>query len=446
MTSIAYRLIVGITLIIVILWLSAAMIARGVFTEEIDELLSDSLQGAAERILPLAAHTLDESFKTRSSGNFEELDDLSLLLGHSADYLAFELRDKDGKPLLRSKGAGPLMEETRERAGFYETEDAFFYTRTDPASHLSITIATSTVHRDEAVSETTWALVWPMLALLAVMGAATLVLVRSLLAPIGSLRIQIAERGGGNLSDLESEALPKELRPIAVSVNRLMHRLQKAMDAERAFAANSAHELRTPVAGALAQAQQLRAEIGNGKGHGRVAEIEMALRRLADLTAKLLQLSRADAGLGQLHERQNLTPVLQAVVSDFTRRATEPLTVNIDDRLHQDLMVQMDPDAFGIALRNLIENAARHGAADSPIDIVIGDDWTIAVANRGPVVPADALVELKKRFRRGSPDAEGSGLGLAIADKLVAQSGGTLTLMSPARNREDGFEAVMTLP
>lgn len=446
MMSITSRLILSLMLIIGIFWLSAAMITRKVFVDEVDEILAENLQGAAARILHTSTHILLAPTDDEHDDSEDLPEDLVLLTGQRTDYLAFEVRDGNDRVILRSPGAADLVLDKRERAGFYVTSDALLYAMTDRASHYSITVATATSHRDEAISEAAWALVLPMIGLLVLMAGAAIVMVRMFLTPLNNLSAELAKRGGSNLAPLQGESLPPELRPIAGSVNLLMQRLQKAMDAERVFAANSAHELRTPLAGALAQVQQLRTEIGKGTGNARAAEIEGALKRLAHLATRLLQLARADANLGQQQERQNLRPVLEAVIQDFTRRAIAPLTLCVVDRLHQDLMVQMDADAFAIVLRNLIENAEKHGAPESPITIEIGEDWTIAVKNHGPVVAKDDMPALKQRFHRGPSDGDGSGLGLAIADKLITQSGGTLTLLSPARGYQDGFEGLITLP
>jgi two-component system OmpR family sensor kinase len=443
--SITARLIIGMTLTIGLLWLSAAGIARNVFAHEFKEVFSENLQSTAARLLPLAAHMRDET-RPDATGQQGAPDDLALFMGEATDRLAFELRDRTGIAILRTRDSGDLFADVRMRAGFYETPDTLFFTQFDAVSGMSITVATSTSHQEEAVMEATRTLLWPMLGLLAAATVAAFLVARLFLAPIGQIRKQIAERDGGNLTALESQTLPRELRPIATSVNRLMQRLQKALNAERAFAANSAHELRTPIAGALAQVQQLRSEIGTGKGHARAAAIESALKRLSNLSAKLLQMTRADSGLGLVSERQDLTPVFKAVVAEFTGRATTPLSVTVSDNLHQDLMVQMDPDAFGIVLRNLIENAERHGPENQHVQIAIGSDWTISVANTGPVVPAPVLDTLKERYRRGHTTSEGSGLGLAIVEDIMAHSGGMLTLYSPARGMQDGFEAVVTLP
>jgi two-component system OmpR family sensor kinase len=103
----------------------------------------------------------------------------------------------------------------------------------------------------------------------------------------------------------------------------------------------------------------------------------------------------------------------------------------------------IDADAFAILLRNLIENAEKHGSAGQPVDISLSADGLLRICNAGPVVPAAVLAQLTGRFVRGGSQAEGSGLGLAIAAAIAKGTGTMLHLASPATGRSDGFEAVV---
>jgi two-component system OmpR family sensor kinase len=106
----------------------------------------------------------------------------------------------------------------------------------------------------------------------------------------------------------------------------------------------------------------------------------------------------------------------------------------------------MDPDAFAILARNLIENALRHGDPHGRVDVVLTQDRLMSVANRGPVVAPDDLSRLTRPFERGATRAKGSGLGLAIADAIARGAGGSLELLSPMTGGTDGFEARVLLP
>jgi two-component system OmpR family sensor kinase len=78
--------------------------------------------------------------------------------------------------------------------------------------------------------------------------------------------------------------------------------------------------------------------------------------------------------------------------------------------------------------------------------VSVGAGSSVSVINAGPAVAPDVLASLKQRFVRGPTRAEGSGLGLSIVEAIVAQAGARLDLHSPARGRDDGFEAVVTFP
>ena len=451
--SITLRLILALSLLMAVFWTATAFLTRNVFVDEIDEIVTENMATSAQHLMPLVLKVLKsktESGETGAETAVQELPEFGNEAGQlavtSGGYLAFEVRNGLGQVVLRSGDVADFGLPQAPKPGYVHWRDVLAFTLVDPSSGFALTVLEPSVHRSDAINEATKALAWPLLYLVPLLALAILILSRFSLAPVKGLSIEIAERGGGNLEPLAAVGQPSELRPIVSAVDRLMERLRVAMDAERVFAANAAHEMRTPLAGALAQAQRLKAEVGAAAGAARVVEIEATLKRLADFSEKLLQLSRAEAGLGQRGERQNMTPVIDAVLREFRNRSSEPSLIAFDNPLGQDLMVAMDADAFAICLRNLLENALLHGARDQPVRLVIGQDWTVRVINEAPVVAPDQLARLKERHVRGATRATGSGLGLAIVDRIMRQSEGKLELLSPATRQDTGFEAVLVLP
>jgi two-component system OmpR family sensor kinase len=110
------------------------------------------------------------------------------------------------------------------------------------------------------------------------------------------------------------------------------------------------------------------------------------------------------------------------------------------------VLSDLDPDAFGIVLRNLIENALRHGANGRPIDVSLLNDGTLTVANEAAIIPEMTLSRLATRFERGGRSTEGSGLGLAIVAAIAERIGSKLVLKSPRAGRKSGFQASLQLP
>jgi two-component system OmpR family sensor kinase len=265
--------------------------------------------------------------------------------------------------------------------------------------------------------------------------------VRSGLRPIRRFCDGIAARGRDDLSPLGKAGMATEIEPIADSVNDLMQRLDRALTAERSFTTNSAHELRTPIAAALAQTQRLISEAQGTPIEERARNVETSLRTLVRLSEKLMQLARAEGGRILADTPQDLRPVLQIVVEDIRRaERSNVLHLKLPDEA---VLSRIDPDAFAILARNLIENAVRHGSEAQPIRVVLSDEGRLSVINRGSVVPADTLSLLIQPFERGVTTAEGSGLGLAIANAIAQAGGASLTLRSPASGMPDGFEAIV---
>jgi two-component system OmpR family sensor kinase len=173
-------------------------------------------------------------------------------------------------------------------------------------------------------------------------------------------------------------------------------------------------------------------------------QIEASLMRLKHLSEKLLQLARAEAGLGAATDPNDLLPPLRVVIDDFSR--THPpgrLLFVVTDGT--DLRAPMDVDAFGIAIRNLLENASRYGATDEPI-VITTSTGVVEIANGGTTVPADKLAHLTDRFVRATDHAQGAGLGLSIVQSLLEQAGGVLELSSPVPGKASGFLARLVLP
>ncbi|GAB2175693.1 sensor histidine kinase [Dongia sp. agr-C8] len=442
--SLSRRLIVSLTVSLGLLWLVAAALASWAAVHETNEIFDSALQETAQRLLALAVDDIDDLADRAEDDGFEAEDTIPLP-GHD-EYLVYQFRDRNGRVLLRSHDAPhdpfavPLLH------GFTDVAGQRVYTEPSPDGKLVIQVAEKQAHRYRAMLRGLISLIVPLLLLPPLAGLIIWRTVARGIRPLRALREEIASRGGSNLEPLPEAGLPNELTPIVRDVNRLIERLGSTLEAERAFAANSAHEMRTPVAAALAQVQRLGAELAGSPQQARIHAIEDALRRLASRVAKLLQLSRADSGVAVTSETADLLPIMGLVIDEFARIPGYAGRIDFDSGPADRLAARIDIDAFAIVFRNLLENALLHGDRARPVAVSIGGDRGIHIANGGPVVAPDVLRRLTQRFVRGNTAAEGSGLGLAIAEKILDQAGGRLELRSPATGRADGFEAIIRLP
>lgn len=467
--SLSRRLVLRLTVSLTALWLVAVVAVTAVVYHEIGELFDSALQETAQRLLPLTVYEVRRHRGQRISHSdrddhrrgdnrrdddrdHEEHDDEERVVGGELEYeaheehLIYQLRDASGRVLLRSHDAPQSPFPAQLRRGFAEWDGWRSYTEAALGKTLYIQVAEPIAHRVDAVGESLAWLTAPLLLLVPMAGWTIFRTVRRSLAPIGAVRESIGTRNGVNLEPVLHTDMPDELAPIVADVNRLIERLAQALESERGFAANSAHELRTPVAAALAQAQRLETEVDGTAHQARVASLVGTLRKLGNLVEKLLQLARADAGIALSREPVDLSRLVGIVVDEFSRRSALAQRIRFEPDRSRKLIGKTDPDALGIVLRNVIENALTHGAQDGEVAVAVADGGAISIINQGPVIPAEQLPDLVQRFERAGATAAGSGLGLAIADTIMRQAGGSLRLYSPARDRPDGFEVELSLP
>lgn len=438
--SLARRLTSSLGLGLAALWFGAAVASVLVARHELNEAFDSALQETAQRLLPLALDDLREI--VAADGRAIEHDEVR----QHDEYLVYQLRAADGRILLRSHDAPAAPFPVALTPGFAEAGGWRSYTEAGARGRVFLQVAEPSEHRDEALWEILLWLTAPLGLLVPLAGLSIGVVVRRGLAPMTVVREAIRERGGSDLNPIPDSGLPTELAPIVDDVNRLMGRLSQALESERSFAANSAHELRTPVAAALAQLSRLSAELRGSAAAERVERIGAILRDLGRTVDKLLQLSRAEAGIALRREPVDLVQVAELLVEEFRRSPAYGRRLRLRVESEDDIVARADVDMLGIALRNLIENALVHGAPEAPVDVVVSAAGDIHVINDGPVVPAERLQALTGRFQRGNSRGSGSGLGLAIVDTIARQAGGGLRLASPPAGRATGFEAILHVP
>lgn len=434
--SLQVRLGLSLGILLTLLWIAAASVTAVRLRQEMDRIFDSTLQEAAQRLLPLAAV---EIIGREEEGVTQRLADL-----HEHDeFLTYIVRDDAGRILLQSHEADPALFPAWDGSGFRTTATHRLYGEDAVRGTIRITVAEPLAHRATAARDIRAGLGVPLLVVIPAALLAIVLAVRSGLVPLRRYRDRLAARSALDLTPIPCDELPTEAAPVGAALNALLARLKSAFEAERSFAANAAHELRTPLAGAIAQAQRLRAETQDGNAAQRAAEIEAALKRLTRIAERLLQLARAEGGQLRLGQSSDLRIAARLIVEEIARTAPGPIVLTLPER---PVMSDLDPDAFGIICRNLIANALRHGTPNGPVETNLAGDGTFRVANDGPIVPAEVLERLTRRFERGRAGTDGSGLGLAIVSAIAGRISSQLILQSPRPGRETGFEASLVLP
>lgn len=429
--SLQARLALGLGLGLAIIWLATAWVTTTILRHEMDEVFDSALEETAQRILPLAVTDIIG----REEQNISQR--IATLRQHD-EYFTYIVRDNLGRVLMRSHGAEDEVFPPFDGMGFRQTDTHRLYYDAALQGTITIAAAEPLSHRVEVARKALKGLALPLIVVIPLSLIAILIIVRRSLLPVRRFGGELASRGASDLSAVDNDKLPDEIIPVAEAVNELLDRLRRVLEAERSFTANAAHELRTPVAAALAQTQRLMIESTDPRVGQRTAEIEVSLKRLNRLSEKLMQLARAEGGSLRRDTVVDLRPVLRMVVSDFERIAgVGRIAVELPGEA---VLSDIDPDAFAILVRNLIENGLRHGTGDTPVEVIMTGSGVLRVINDCPVVPARSLAKLTSRFERGRTLSEGRGLGLSIAQAIADGTQATLTLYSPAPGREGGFE------
>ena len=476
--SLQLRLSLGLALGVGLLWFAASAVTGYIVTHELDEAFDQALVEAVQRLLPPIIHDIVEGDDKEREDDAEEGGRGELRLGRIGrswrriegvpgnhlkrknknkrdeeddhkqinletpvhQYLTYLVRDAEGNILLQSQNAKADKFPPVTLLGFVTTPDYRVYTGTALDGNVVISVADPIVRRKSAARDTLQALASPLFILVPLSVLGGWLLVRLSMRSIRGFRAEIEARGGGDLTPISPGDLPTEIEPLAEAVNNLLDRMRRTLQAERSFTANSAHELRTPVAAALAQTQRLIAEAEAQPIKERAAQIETALKSLSKLTEKLMQLARAEGG-GVLSEQpHDIMPVLKLVLDEF-REGAERLEIDLPEK---PVFLSIDANTFAILARNLIENALKHGPADGVVNIRLSPDGRLIVTNDCEPIPPDQLDRLTRPFERGRTRAKGSGVGLAIVSAIVAGSGSSLALKSPATAKERGFEVCIS--
>jgi len=279
-------------------------------------------------------------------------------------------------------------------------------------------------------------------------GAVGWLVARAALRPVDRMRAESEAVSGSEPG--RRLAVPRtrdELAALGRGLNRMLDRLEAAVERERRFVADAGHELRTPLA-------NLRAELDLALRRARSpAELIDALRsaseetdRLARLAEDLLLLASADGGrLPMRREETDVAALIRETTESFAGRA-HALGVELDASVGNGVHARIDPDRIRQAVGNLIDNALRHTPAGGRVSVdASGREGTlsIAVSDTGEGFASSFLPHAFEAFTRAdasrSRSAGGAGLGLAIARAVAEAHGGTVE----AKNRDGGGAIVV---
>jgi two-component system sensor histidine kinase QseC len=286
----------------------------------------------------------------------------------------------------------------------------------------------------------------PLMLTIPLLAATVWWIVGRSLRPLDRLGEQIGRRNVDDLTPVQAGTMPAELRPLVGRLDGLFARLRDSIDSERRFTSHAAHELRTPVAALRAQAEVALHARDRAVREAALQRCIEGCDRTARLVSQMLLLARAE----ELSALPNVVPcrleqVAQSVLADLAPQAHSRGCALALDTVGE-CIVQGDPALLDAMLRNLVDNALRHGGTEVGVSLQTSDrEVLLQVGDNGPGVPNEALARLGQRFfRADATSGAGSGLGLSIVQRIAALHGASLRLQN--RPRGPGFVASISFP
>jgi signal transduction histidine kinase len=355
----------------------------------------------------------------------------SALVDQQLDFVV-QVWTPDGRGLYASRAHAALPQ--RAQLGFADVTVAGQVWRSFSVAMPSrvIQVSQPLAIRRKLAADAAYASVLPLLLVAPFMAAAAWWLTALALRPLQRVADDVRRRGEQSLQPLPSDGLPDEVAPLVASLNALLQRLGQLLDTQRAFVADAAHELRSPLTALKLQLQLLRRADGDADRAAAADALAAGIERTARLVEQLLTLARTEPGAAAAApQRLDLSELVREAVAD-----TVPLALARGTRfeLHADTPVLIDGERSALAalVRNLADNAVRYSPPGSCVDVQVAQPEgvpTLQVDDAGPGIPPAERERVFDRFyRRGLADEPGTGLGLAIVRGVAQRHGATVAL------------------
>ncbi|WP_431623383.1 QseC-like sensor histidine kinase [Enterobacter roggenkampii] len=305
--------------------------------------------------------------------------------------------------------------------------------------------------RDEISFESALRTLIPLSLLLPILLLVATDLIRKAFRPVSLLADEVHQRDERNLTPFPEDAIPDEIRPFVGGINKLLHKVNDAMQTQSRFIADAAHELRTPLTALSLQAERLSASEMSPEAQFRLNSLQQGLSRTKNLLEQLLLLAREQQNTRQGNNQPLLiTQLFREVIESLHPLALEKsIDIGVLETASASQLVYTDKYTLTIIVKNLVENAIRYIPEHGQIDLsvmVSQHEAIIKVEDNGPGIAAEERMRVFDAFYRPEGVTQpGSGLGLAIVKACVTRLGGKVTL-APASQFTSGVLVSIVLP
>ena len=262
-----------------------------------------------------------------------------------------------------------------------------------------------------------------------------IIVTRRGLRPLREMTESLGRIGPDQLKErMGSPGWPRELQPLAIAFDQMLKRLDDSFTRLSQFSADLAHELRTPIANMLGEAQVALTRDRTAPEYRETIESTVAeCERLSRIVDNLLFVARVDAAREPIARKQFDARAAAEKIAEFYQTVADDHHVTITCSGNGQILA--DPDLFERAVGNLLDNALRFTPENGSIQITLCQreaDFEVAISDNGCGIAAQHLPHVFDRFYRAEPSrgSDGAGLGLALVKSIVELHGGSAVIES----------------
>ncbi len=309
--------------------------------------------------------------------------------------------------------------------------------RAEPGTAI-VQVAETLVKRDKLVLELLVASTVPQLLIAFAAVALFWLGIGQGLRPLDRLRDEIAARSPRDLRPVSEQDKPQEVRSLVGALNRLLFRLNAAIESQQRFISNAAHQLRTPLAGLKTHAELARRQPSTSELSSLLDMIAGETQRTSHLVNQLLTLARAEPGEAVSGGQPvNLHEIISRDLRGWVQRAVGK---NIDLGFElDDAWILGEPLLLRELVANLLDNALAYTQAGGSVTVRTGahdGESVLEVEDNGPGIPEAEREKVFERFYRiAATGGEGCGLGLSIVSEIAERHSGRIDLGLPSGGR-----------
>lgn len=348
------------------------------------------------------------------------------ILSTSTEHFMFQVWDRKGNLLLHSTRAYPELKEVP--FGFSDQtldgRDWRIYTMSDNAMQVKIIVGESYITRTQLADDIARNNAYILLVTYPIFGLLVWLIISLALRSVTRVTSEISNRASTYLAPVNVNQIPIEIEPLVSELNKLFIRLKLAFERNKRFAADAAHELRTPLAALKTQTQVAIKTDNDRDRHDALSKVVQSVDRCTHVVTQLLTLSR----LGEEKALTETKPV------DLHKLATEIVAYLVPHALDKNIEIELtsakealiingSDAALGILIRNVVDNAIRYTPPKGLIKVEIlelAQSVILRVTDTGPGIPLELRERVFERFFRiPGTTASGSGLGLAIVRQIA---------------------------